>query len=194
MTNLFKELKYNNYITEKQFKKAISLFLAEKLQEGYYLTEENIMSVNYQKIYVLENDNNERFGLGVKMVCVDFSYNYFDITIQWGKLKDSELFDFEDEEKATVETFKAVGYYHKNVYYNEEKFEEIVSKKEQRAKNKYYNKSKSFIAKKLNIKGLKREKDIKVVKVVNWENENIAYNIFKNNNIYKIISIGGIRF
>lgn len=187
MTNIFKELKNNDYITEKQFRKATSLFLAEKIQEGYFLAGKNITGSDYEGMYVLQNDKNEEFGLGIKVVAEDYLYDLFDVTVQWGKLKNYGLFEFEDEEKATVENFKAVGNYSnsKKVYCNEDKFEEIINKRKQRAKNKYYDNNKTFVAKKLDIKGLKREKDIKVVKVVNWKDENMVYQIYKNDKIYK---------
>ena len=181
----FKELKNKDYITEKQFKKAISLFLAEKIQEGYFLAGKNIMGSDYEGIYILQNNKNEEFGLGIKVVAEDYLYGLFDVTVQWGKLKNYGLFEFEDEEKATVENFKAVSNYSKKVYCNEDKFEEIVNKKKQRIKNKHYENNKTFVAKKLDIKGLKREKDIKVIKVVNWEDKNIAYQIYKNDKVYK---------
>lgn len=125
MTNIFTELKANDYITEKQFKKAISLFLGEKLIEGYYLEDRNVTSTEYKRIFILQNDDNELFGFGVKIVNVDLAYTEYDVTIQWGKLKESGIFDFEDEENATVETFKAIDDKNKKIYFSKEKFEEM---------------------------------------------------------------------
>lgn len=189
MTNIFKELKNNDYITQNQFKKASSLFLGEKFQEGYYLAGGNLMSTDYERMYVLQNDENERFGFGIKIVDRDYYCDSFDIVVQWGKLKKYGLFEFEDEENATVETFKAVGNSDNKIYYNEEKFKEVKEKKEKRFDYKYGNNTDHiFRVKKLNIKGLKREKDIKVRRIANRRNRNIAYQIYKNDKVYKEVN------
>lgn len=189
MTNLFEQLKANEFISQREFQKAISLFLAEKINEGYYLNEQNIKSSDYNRMYVLLNDEGERFGFGVKLEKVDFNYDSSTVLIQWGRLKDSGLFDFEDEESATIHTFILMCKYRKNIFFSEEKFEEIKEKKMLRLDYKYgHNSNHIFIAKKLAIKGVKREKNIKVEKMVNLRKENIAYRIYKNGELYKEVN------
>ena len=188
MTNVFEQLRANEFISEKEFQKAISLFLAEKINEGYYLSEQNLMSSEYDRMYVLLNDEDERFGFGVKKGETDYNYNSSIISIQWGRLKDTGSFAFEDEEVATINTFILMHGRRKNIYFSEEKFEEIKEKKKIRLEYKYgHDNNHLFIAKKLNIKGVKREKNIKVKKIVNWRYENTAYLIYKNEKLYKKI-------
>ena len=189
MTNVFEQLKANEFISEKEFQKTISLFLAEKINEGYYLNEQNLMSSDYDRMYVLLNDEDERFGFGVKVGETDYDYDSSIISIQWGRLKDTGLFNFEDEEVATINTFILMHGRRKNIYFSKEKFEEIKEKKKIRREYKYgHDNNYSFIAKRLNIKGVKREKNIKVKKIVTWRNENTAYLIYKNGKLYKKIS------
>lgn len=179
MTNVFTELQANNYIKEKEFKKAISLFLGEKLLEGYYLEDRNVISSEYKRIFVLQNDNNERFGFGVKVV------NY-DVTIQWGKLKNRGLFVFEDKKNSVVATFKAIDDKNEKVYFDVEKFKNIEKKRNNRLENKcFVNYNHIFKAKNLHIKGIKRERDIEVERVSDWVHNNLKYKIYKNGKVYK---------
>lgn len=190
MTNVFEQLKANEYISQREFQKAISLFLAEKINEGYYLNEQNIKSSDYDRMYVLLNDEGERFGFGVKLEEVDFNYDSSTVLIQWGRLKDGGLFAFEDEESAIINSFILMCNYRKKVYFIEEKFQEIKEKKNLRFdyKYRYDNNHNIFIAKKLAIKGMKREKNIKIEKMVNLRKENIAYRIYKNGELYKEVN------
>ena len=80
-------------------------------------------------------------------------------------------------------TFGYIVRHGKAVIFSENRIEEINKTIENR--RQYYNNHRNFVAKRLNIKGLKREKDIKVTRIVNRRDMNIAYQVYKNDKVYK---------
>ena len=174
-----------NITTKKELDRAVSLFIAEKIAEGYTLQEENAISSKYDRMLVFRNeDNDKKYGFGIKRENKMLLGNIEDITIQWGELKENTIFTYVDEEKATVEEFNLIRKrdFNNPIYVNKEEAERIEKIREERRELRYRrNPVKVFKVDRLNIKGLKRpgKSEITVMRIAK------GYNICKDNKAYK---------
>ena len=160
-------------LTEKQMKIRLSEIAREKMNEGLYLSFSNITSSDYKSLITLEDGEGNKYGLGLKII---YSNTYLEpdtAIIQYGKLEENRLFEFEDEKNATVEEFCL---YNRN-YFEEDEAESLKEKIAYRRKfNPYTNLWHRFSVKSLNMKGLKKTKsNIEIIRNV------YGYIILKNN-------------
>ena len=173
-----------NFTTKKELDRAVSLFIAEKIAEGYTLLEGNPISSKYDRMLVFRNEENEkRYGFGIKRESRMLS-DLENITIQWGELEENTIFTYVDEKNVTVEEFVLIRKrdYRNPIYVSKEEAERIEEIKEKRRELRYrINPVKVFKVDKLNMKGLKRpgNAEITVMRIAK------GYNICKDNKAYK---------
>ena len=160
-------------LTEKQMKIRLSEIAREKMNEGLYLSFTNIMSSDHKSLITLEDGEGNKYGLGLKIIHSNTYLEPDTAIIQYGKLEENRLFEFEDEENATVEEFCL---YNRN-YFEEDETESLKEKIAYRRKfNPYTNLWHRFSVKSLNMKGLKKTKsNIEIIRNV------YGYIILKNN-------------
>lgn len=176
-----------NFTTQKELDKAFSLLIAEKITEGYVLEAGNPMSCEYDRMMVfIDQETNKRYGLGLKRINESILSDIEDIYVQWGELKEYSIFDYIDEEKATIEEFNLIRTkdYKNPIYVNKKEAKRIKKIKEKRRELRYRNIGKpikEFKVNRLNIAGLKRpgKSEITIVRIKN------GYNILKDNKTYK---------
>ena len=175
-----------NITTKKELDRAVSVFIAEKITEGYTLQEGNPMSANYDRMLVFRNEeNSKKYGFGVKRESKSLS-DLEDITIQWGEIEENSIFTYVDEENVTLEEFKRIRKkdYRNPIFVSNEEAERIEKIREKRSELKYKNYGnpiREFSVDRLNIKGLKRpgKSTITIMRIEK------GYNILKDNRAYK---------
>lgn len=160
-------------LTEKQMKMKLSEIAREKMNEGLYLSFSNIISSDYKSLITLEDGEGNKYGLGLKIIHSNTYLEPDTAIIQYGKLEENRLFEFEDEKNATIEEFCL---YNRN-YFEEDEAESLKEKIAYRRKfNPYTNLWHRFSVKSLNIKGFKRTKaKIEVIR------KKTGYKILKDN-------------
>lgn len=167
-------------LTEKQMKMKLSEIAREKMNEGLYLSFSHVMSFEYRVMLKLEDKNCNEYGLALKIVNAKSLLDPDKAIIQYGKLKKDSLFDFEDEENATVEEF----YLYENKYFDEQEGKKLKDRIDYKRKfNPYTNNCHRFSVKSLNIKGLKRTKA-----KIEIERRNYGYTILKDNKEVKQVN------
>lgn len=161
-------------LTEKQMKMKLSEIAREKMNEGLYLSFTNVMSSDYKTMLVLEDKECNEYGLGLKIIRAESIMDPETAIIQYGKLQEYGLFDFEDEESTTIEKYSL---YNNRYYEDGKETEELKEKIEYRRKfNPYTRNWYRFEVKSLNIKGFKRTKaKIEVIR------KKTGYTILKDN-------------
>ena len=168
-------------LTEKQIKMKLSEIAREKMNEGLYLSFTNVMSSDYKTMLVLEDVEGNKYGLGLKIIRAKSFLDPETAIIQYGKLQEYGLFDFEDEESTTIEKYCL---YNNRYYKDGKETEELKEKIEYRRKfNPYTRIWHRFEVKNLNIKGLKRTKSkIEVIR------KKTGYTILKDNKEVKQVN------
>lgn len=182
MTNNINNLLNKEYMTEKDLDRILSIIIAEKINEGYTLTEERICDFDSRNVYTFLDEEDNRYALAVLYNRKDGYNKIAKLDVEWGKIEKNRIFEFEGETEHII-TFGYIVRHGKAVIFPESRIEEI--NKTIKNRRKYYNNHRNFVAKRLNIKGLKREKDIKVTRIVNRRDMNIAYQVYKNDKVYK---------